>query len=374
MAPNAEVVTVSKPSSFVPQPAPFTLEDLKKAIPAHCFQRSALHSLAYLAADLAIISVLFQIAVWISSLPSAVAFVLWPLYWVAQGCVMTGLWVLAHECGHEAFSDYKWLNDGVGLLAHSFLLVPYHSWRISHSHHHSSTGSMENDEVFLPPTESEVPKEPPSTFGIITHMLIMEVFGWPAYLIANVTGPKKYRGKNNSHFSPDSVLFKEKDRADIQISVVFFGIMVACIIGFIFNHGIKFWAQIYLVPLLIVNGWLVTITYLQHTDTYLPHYRGREWNWLRGALATVDRNYGFLNIVFHHIGDTHVAHHLFSKMPHYHAQEATEAIKGVLGKYYQYDDKPIFKALWDSLNKCQYVDDEEGIVFFKRQSATKKKN
>lgn len=36
------------------------------------------------------------------------------------------------------------------------------------------------------------------------------------------------------------------------------------------------------------------------------------------------RSYGFLDPVLHHIGDTHVAHHLFSYMPHYHAQEATQ--------------------------------------------------
>lgn len=38
----------------------------------------------------------------------------------------------------------------------------------------------------------------------------------------------------------------------------------------------------------------------------------------------VCRSYGFLDPVLHHIGDTHVAHHLFSYMPHYHAQEATK--------------------------------------------------
>lgn len=71
------------------------------------------------------------------------------------------------------------------------------------------------------------------------------------------------------------------------------------------------------------------ITFLQHTHPSLPHYGEGEWDWLRGALATVDRSYGFLDVLFHHIADTHVAHHLFSYMPHYHAQEATEAIKKV---------------------------------------------
>ncbi len=181
----------------------------------------------------------------------------------------------------------------------------------------------------------------------------MEIFGWPAYLAANITGPAKYRGKKNSHFSPESALFLEKDRADIQVSVAAFAAMVVAIVAFTLTHSVAFMVQIYLIPLLIVNFWLVTITYLQHTDMTLPHYRGREWNWLRGALATVDRDYGILNHVFHRITDTHVVHHLFSKMPFYHAEEATEAVKKVLGNHYCYDSTPILKALWTNLNKCQ---------------------
>lgn len=45
-----------------------------------------------------------------------------------QGAVCTGIWVIAHECGHQAFSKYKLVNDGVGLVLHSCLLVPYFSW------------------------------------------------------------------------------------------------------------------------------------------------------------------------------------------------------------------------------------------------------
>lgn len=40
---------------------------------------------------------------------------------------------------------------------------------------------------------------------------------------------------------------------------------------------------------------------------------GRCRDWLRGALATVDRSYGILDCFHHHIADTHVAHHLFSQ-------------------------------------------------------------
>ncbi len=42
--------------------------------------------------------------------------------------MLTGVWVVAHECGHGAFSDWQPVNDGVGLVLHSCLLVPYFSW------------------------------------------------------------------------------------------------------------------------------------------------------------------------------------------------------------------------------------------------------
>ena len=63
------------------------------------------------------------------------------------------------------------------------------------------------------------------------------------------------------------------------------------------------------------------ITLLQHTHPKLAHYGDEEWDWLRGALATVDRSFGILDFFHHHIADTHVCHHLFSTIPHYHAQE-----------------------------------------------------
>ncbi|KAK6774056.1 hypothetical protein RDI58_029295 [Solanum bulbocastanum] len=31
----------------------------------------------------------------------------WPIYWIVVGCVCTGIWFIAHECGHNAFSKHK---------------------------------------------------------------------------------------------------------------------------------------------------------------------------------------------------------------------------------------------------------------------------
>jgi omega-6 fatty acid desaturase (delta-12 desaturase) len=77
-----------------------------------------------------------------------------------------------------------------------------------------------------------------------------------------------------------------------------------------------------------VNHWLVLITFLQHTDPLLPHYRSEEFTFPRGALATLDRNLlgdlgsfmGWIGAtVTHGISETHVAHHVSSKIPHYNA-------------------------------------------------------
>jgi len=72
-----------------------------------------------------------------------------------------------------------------------------------------------------------------------------------------------------------------------------------------------------------------------------------------------------LDHCLHHITDTHVCHHLFSKMPFYNAAEATEAFKSVLGEYYLKDNTPIARALYRSFSNCQFVEDEGNIVFYK---------
>lgn len=195
----------------------------------------------------------------------------------------------------------------------------------------------------------------------------MLTVGWlPGYLVFNATGPSKYRGQNANHFSPTAVFFKENEYwLIVQTDIAFF-MAVALLVYCIFVFGFGNVAFFYLMPYLVTNYHLVLITYLQHTDVFMPHFRGKEWTWLRGALCTVDRSFGpVLDHTFHHITDTHVCHHLFSKMPFYHAQEATECIKKVIGPYYMKDDTPIAKALWRSYSCCQFVETDGDIIFYK---------
>lgn len=74
----------------------------------------------------------------------------WILYAVVNGTIATGLWVLGHECGHRAFSDNDLLNDGLGYILHTALLVPYFSWQHSHHVHHSKCNHLEVGETHVP--------------------------------------------------------------------------------------------------------------------------------------------------------------------------------------------------------------------------------
>lgn len=352
---------------------PFTLKDLKDAVPPHCFERSLLTSSLYLLLDLTGVFVLYAAAFWVfnASLPVYVHAVFWPLYWLCQGCVGFSVWIIAHECGHYSFCNSKRICDVVGLILHTALFVPYHSWRISHAKHHRNTNRMDGDQAFIPNTrsflKSENELEFPNIFFRVLHIVKYLTIGWPAYLFFHARGRpyKEYRLRPN-HFNPYAPIFSAGDFWDVIVSDVALLVWIG-ILFYLSAHVYSFgWLVcLYVVPLMNVNMWLVIVTYLQHSDVRVPHYADEEWTWLKGALCTIDRDYGILNYVFHHLTDCHVAHHLFSYMPHYHMAEATEAIKPILGRHYAYDGTPFWKALWNTDSYCRFVEDGGKILWYK---------
>lgn len=115
----------------------------------------------------------------------------------------------------------------------------------------------------------------------------------------------------------------------------------------------------------VANVLPVWITYLQHTDPTLPHYEPGAWTFTRGAAATIDRDFGFIGRYFMHgIIETHVVHHYFPKMPFYHGEEATEAVKPVMGQHYRANTEGgilgFLRSIWVSTKHCQWVEPTEG--------------
>ncbi|ELR03698.1 hypothetical protein VC83_06047 [Pseudogymnoascus destructans] len=374
----------------------YTMKMIHDAIPAHCFQPSILRSMAYVVRDYFYVAALCYAASYIEYIPNAYARgVAWAAYSVLQGFVFTGIWILAHECGHGAFSKNKRLNNIMGLIMHSFLLVPFHSWRISHSAHHKATGNIDKDTAFVPHVrESWVKSYQGQDAGVesveLSHLaedaplvtlwvcIKHQLFGWPGYLFANLTGQKYDKGFpqfSHFYFGEDSVLFKKEQLPLIMLSDA----GVAAMIGLLIVGGqmIGSWNMVlyYMIPYLWVNHWIVAITFLQHTDGSLPHYNNNTWNFARGATATIDRDLGFIDThLFHDIIGTHVCHHLVSTIPFYHAGEASDAIRKVMGTHYRADRAtPFMWAFWKNQRACKFVEESvegSGVYFYRNLHGT----
>jgi omega-3 fatty acid desaturase (delta-15 desaturase) len=266
------------------------------------------------------------------------------------------LFVIGHDCGHGSFSRYKWLNDLVGHISHSLILVPYHGWRISHRTHHKNTGNIENDESWYPITEATYDRM--QGWERFLRFDIALLFVYPLYLLRR--SPERVGG---SHFHPGSPLFRPSEKWDVITSTVWFTGMVALLGVGTYFLGWWWLVSMYLIPYVIFVVWLDLVTFLHHTDDEIPWYRGEDWYFLKGAISTIDHDYGFINKIHHDIG-THVAHHIFLSIPHYHLEEATEAIKPVLGDLYRKSDKSLWDAFWQAQKSCNYVANTGSKVYY----------
>lgn len=365
----------------------YSIKSILDAIPKDCYQRRLTTSFYYVFRDIAVILTFGKIAAYsIPLIPNYYARgIAWVIYAIIQSLPYTGLWVLAHECGHQAFSDYGWVNDTVGWVLHSYLLVPYFSWKYSHGKHHKATGHLTRDMVFVPNTKeeflekhekislSEIAADTPiSTLG---NLITQQFGGWLWYILTDVTGQKhpELEGSGNwykqfwaSHFNPVSPIFEKRDFWFIVLSDI--GIMAQFYV--IYNWVNYFGAFNMMVhwflPYVFTNHWLVFITFLQHTDVSLPHYQDHEWNFARGAAATIDREFGLTGwFFFHDIIETHVLHHYVSRIPFYNARKATKAIKEVMGDNYVHTDENMWKSLWTAGRYCQFVDGEGGLKMYR---------
>ncbi|XP_016649788.1 PREDICTED: omega-3 fatty acid desaturase, chloroplastic [Prunus mume] len=351
-------------SDFDPgAPPPFNLADIRAAIPKHLWVKDPWRSMSYVVRDVAVVLGLAAVAAYFNN------WVVWPLYWFAQGTMFWALFVLGHDCGHGSFSNNPKLNSVVGHLLHSSILVPYHGWRISHRTHHQNHGHVENDESWHPLSE-KVYKTLDKATQILRFTLPFPMLAYPFYLVSllscflviYIIG---------SHFDPKSDLFVPNERKDIITSTACWTAMAALLVGLSFVMGPVQMLKLYGIPYWLFVMWLDLVTYLHHHghEDKLPWYRGKEWSYLRGGLTTLDRDYGLINNIHHDIG-THVIHHLFPQIPHYNLVEATEAAKPVLGKYYREPKKSgplplhLLGVLIRSMKRDHYVSDTGDVVYY----------
>ncbi|TFK53229.1 hypothetical protein OE88DRAFT_1718176 [Heliocybe sulcata] len=386
-------------------PPQVTLAEIHAAIPKHLYQKSTRKSLQYVARDVFFAALFYAAATYIDPLCRALdsqyaghyrafevlRWTLWSVYWFWQGVALAGWWCLGHEAGHGTMSPYSCVNHILGFALHTSILVPYYSWRSTHHAHHKATGSIERDENYVPRTRTDYELPPEGVAHVMDYhdifeetpiytlvrIVMMQLLGWHAYLSYNALGSKMYPpGMGTNHFSPYSPLFKAHERWNIIISDIGLLGMSAILYYYAKQVGLADFVKFYFIPYLLANHWIVMLTFLHHSDPTIPHYRGKEWSFLRGAVATVDRPLlGWIGRFFlHNVSHDHVAHHFFSIIPFYNQPEVTERIKAVLKDQYNYDSTNTFYALYRSFSECCFIEDDGDIVFYKNQDGVAQRN
>jgi len=361
-------------------------KDLKSVIPKDCFQSDTKTSLKYLSVSVIGTTLCTLLGVRLLSVlpPTKIVYApFWALYSAVTGTVAMGLWVLAHECGHNAFSKNRRIQNTVGYCLHSMLLVPYYSWQRSHAVHHQYTNHMELGETHVPEKITEKggslgarkwffqlfgTKMGLRLWGALQSTLHLAI-GWPAYLMIGATGGPD-RGLTN-HFLPNPLttplrpnkeLFPGNWKKKVLKSDIGCASVAVGLVAWVIRNGFSQVMALYGGPLLVVNAWLIIYTWLQHTDVDVPHFSSEDHSFVKGALHTIDRPYdkldpwGAIDFLHHKIGTTHVAHHFDSTIPHYKAEIATEAIKKAYPEMYLYEPTPIPQALWRVAKGCTGVE------------------
>ncbi|EKM52311.1 uncharacterized protein PHACADRAFT_211585 [Phanerochaete carnosa HHB-10118-sp] len=379
-------------------PPDVQLSDLRRAIPKDAFRRSTLKALWGMGPVFLLTVVMSYAGLYIdwfvaclgwSAIPTRLLkWTLWTLYWNIQGVAWAGLWSIGHEAGHNNVSQNKWVNHGVGMACHSFLFLPYFSWRITHLRHHKTAGSMELEEVYVPHVRSYYKLPPPQEASqndykevfeelpifLLVRFCAMQFLGLHTYLTLNTMGSQRYPEGSN-HWNPYSGLFTKEEYTYVSASNAGL-VATVLLLRLLASHtSTSFVFKYYFIPFLISNHWIMAMTFLQHSDPTVPFYRGKSWTRTRGALSTIDRPFfGWVGVVFflgvnHH----HTTHHLFANIPFYNLPMAHEAIRPLLGDAYNYDSTPILRALWRSFTQCLFVEEEGDVLFFKNSEGVAKR-
>ena len=382
--PSQSTAQVTNPGASYPSKA-----ELLGCLPSELTRINPVKAWGSLAMSLGLSALAYGIGTLIPMQVSAAP--LWLLYAVVTGTVAGGCWVLAHECGHRAFHPNPRVEAVVGFVLHSLLLVPYFSWQRSHSVHHANCNHLEAGETHVPPRSdstsgrfvAKARRQLGDGFYGLASLFTHLILGWPLYLMIGVAGGEEY-GSPTSHFTTAAPfrngvrsLFPDSCRRLMVVSNLGLLAMVAALVWacILFSTARVF--LVYGLPYLVINAWLVSYTWLQHTDIDIPHFSSSDWNWAKGALQTVDRPYGpILNLLHHGIGSTHVCHHINPRIPHYNAWRGNALLKQQFPHLVRFDPTPIHLALWRVATKCAVVSKNSvsGGFFYEAKLSSKNKH
>ncbi|MEO0790584.1 MAG: fatty acid desaturase [Bacteroidota bacterium] len=266
-----------------------------------------------------------------------------------HGLTYLSLWLIGHDCGHNSFSNNQKLNQLVGSVSTSFMLMNYENFRRSHNMHHHFVGNIEKDEAFGP-------KARRNDFFLQRMIRSIMLIPFLAYLLGILLpGLTKTPGYVN-YFWPDRTPDSWKAFAFVFAHTILLGLLM-----FLFPFYFCFFAGI--LPILIGWAFFLITTFLNHTGTHTEWLPDEIWSHEKGIENTINLSYGpVIDYFLIGLGRDHFAHHINPSIPHYKLKGATDFIgsshpnnrivKGGLLRflyyYYKYSIKRILKGYFTS--------------------------
>lgn len=306
-----------------------SLSDIVKILPALCFQKDQSKAWSLVAANLLVLVISYYCLL---NLP----FYCIPFLWVITGTALTGLFILGHDCGHQAFSEKQWINELFGHLFMLPVIYPFHNWCVQHNRHHAWTNKLggarwkqvpemlsgKSDPAWQPLRPEVYENLRPKEQWIYTK--IRGGFWW----LASVKNWWYQLHMNSAKLSP-------KDEIKVKISttlVIVFGICLSCLL--VFTGGIWGFIKLWLVPWLIFHFWLSTFTLIHHSYTDNHWKSGENWNAAQAQLfGTVHCNYPrWVEFLCHDI-NYHIPHHISTRIPFYNLRLATDHLRQAFGSH-----------------------------------------
>jgi omega-6 fatty acid desaturase (delta-12 desaturase) len=162
----------------------------------------------------------------------------------------------------------------MGFFLPSSLLVPYHSWKIIHPHHHKATGNLQRDTVLIPHsreywvkhnlgqdadplTVEHVSEDAPAV--TLYHGILHQLFGLLMYMLDDLGGQNVQGGfPYYSHycFGKDSTIYNSSELFSVLLSNV--GVLFMTGLLWIGVKAFGWWMVLifYGVPYLWLNHWM----------------------------------------------------------------------------------------------------------------------
>lgn len=250
-----------------------------------------------------------------------------------QGIILSGLFVLAHDCGHYSFSKNRLANELVGVICMAPLWANFYSWIVGHNHHHKYSNIKGIETNWAEDIKDQ------EEFSKLNFMKKKEYIssygGMLGLLLGNIVAMTRYMLMPDSYPQLGTISSYMLRKIKITNYIVIFSTFLT--IYLIYNNfGISGLFLLYIIPFFIGSlfGSLFTYTHHIRPDSLIFSKQGHSP--IRSQIvSTFDVRYPkYIEWLSFNI-NIHLIHHINPSIPWYNLKQATNSFKEKYPEYYQ---------------------------------------